>query len=85
MRFKASIQVRRVVGVILLVCGLQLSGQQRALGAEAEAKAAIFTSFDPRAPTSKSFRSSPATSPPTEAIPSPETSCAAAQMHARVI
>jgi hypothetical protein len=50
MRFKASIQVRRVVGVILLVCGLQLSGQQRALGAEAEAKAAIFTSFDPRAP-----------------------------------
>jgi hypothetical protein len=47
MRFKASIRVRRIVGVILLVCGLQLYGQQRASGAEAEAKAATFTSFDP--------------------------------------
>jgi hypothetical protein len=47
MRFKASIQVRRVVGVILLVCDLQLYGQQTASGAEAEAKAATYITFDP--------------------------------------
>src|SRR6266403_235210 len=33
--------------------------------------------------TPKSSRSSPATSPPTEAMPLSETSCAAAQTHAR--
>src|SRR5467141_452370 len=42
-----------------------------------------FVVCDPRAPTSKSSRSSPATSPPTEAIPLSETSCAAARTHAR--
>jgi hypothetical protein len=47
MRFKASIQVGRVVGVIVLVCGLQLYGQRTASGGEAEAKAATITSFDP--------------------------------------
>jgi hypothetical protein len=46
MRFKASIQVRRVVGVILLVCDLQLYGQQTASGGEAEAKAATYITFD---------------------------------------
>jgi hypothetical protein len=45
-RFKTSTQVWKVVGVILLVCGLQLYGQQRASGAEAEAKAATYTTFD---------------------------------------
>jgi hypothetical protein len=45
-RFKTSTQVWKVVGVILLVCGLQLYGQQRASGAEAEAKAATITPFD---------------------------------------
>jgi hypothetical protein len=39
-------QVWKVAGVILLVCGLQLYGQQRASGEEAEAKAAIII-FDP--------------------------------------
>ena len=38
---------------------------------------------DPGTPTPKSSQSSPATSPPTEAIPLSETSCAAAQTHAR--
>jgi hypothetical protein len=47
MKIKASIRVRRVVGVILLVCGLQSYGQQRASGAEAEAKAATYIPFDP--------------------------------------
>jgi hypothetical protein len=42
-RLKASTQVWKVVGVILLVCGLQLYGQQTASGAEAEAKAAIIS------------------------------------------
>src|SRR6266478_9984263 len=42
-----------------------------------------FLVCDPRAPTPKSSRSSPATSPPTAAIPLSETSCAAAQTHAR--
>jgi hypothetical protein len=45
-RFKTSIQLRKLVGVILLVCGLQLYGQQTASDAEAEARAAII-SFDP--------------------------------------
>jgi hypothetical protein len=47
MKIQASIRVRRVVGVILLVCGLQLSGQQTVSGAEAEAKAATYIPFDP--------------------------------------
>jgi hypothetical protein len=47
MKIQASIRVRRVVGVILLVCGLQLSGEQTVSGAEAEAKAATITTFDP--------------------------------------
>src|SRR6266478_9534163 len=42
-----------------------------------------FLVCDPRAPTPKSSRSSPATSPPTEAIPLSETLCAAARTHAR--
>jgi hypothetical protein len=46
-RLKASTQVWKVVGVILLVCGLQLYGQQTASGAEAEAKAATYTTFYP--------------------------------------
>jgi hypothetical protein len=33
-RFKVSTQVSKVVSVILLVCGLQLYGQQTASGAE---------------------------------------------------
>jgi hypothetical protein len=45
--FKTSIQLRKLVGVILLVCGLQLYGQQTASGAEAEAKAATIITFDP--------------------------------------
>jgi hypothetical protein len=44
--FKSSVQLRKLVGVILLVCGLQLFGQQTASGAEDEAKATIIT-FDP--------------------------------------
>jgi hypothetical protein len=51
MKIQASIRVLRVVGVILLLCGLQLSGQQTVSGAEAEAKAATYIPFDPRAPT----------------------------------
>jgi hypothetical protein len=47
MKIQASIRVRRVVGVILLVCGLQTYGQQTASGAEAEAKGATLTTFDP--------------------------------------
>ena len=46
MKIKASIQVRSVVGVILMFCGLQLYGQQTASGAEAEGKAATITTFD---------------------------------------
>jgi hypothetical protein len=61
-RLKASTQVWKVVGVILLVCGLQLYGQQTASGAEAEAKAATYTTFYPTCsatdtvPTSSSSR-----------------------------
>jgi hypothetical protein len=46
MKIKASIQVRSVVGVILMFCGLQLYGQQTASGAEAAAKAATIITFD---------------------------------------
>jgi uncharacterized membrane protein len=45
-RFKASTQARKLVGVILLVCGLQLYGQQTASGAEDKAGAANITTFD---------------------------------------
>jgi hypothetical protein len=43
MRFKVSTQVSKVVGMILLVCGLQLFSQQTASGAEGKAKATYIT------------------------------------------
>ena len=46
-RFKTSIPLRNLVGVILLVCGLQLYGQQTASGAEDKAKPATYITFDP--------------------------------------
>jgi hypothetical protein len=46
-RFKISTQVWKFASVILVVCGLQSYGQQIAPGAEAAAKAATFTTFDP--------------------------------------
>jgi len=39
-------QIWKVVGVILLVCGLQLYGQQADAGAAAAAKAGNFIVFD---------------------------------------
>jgi hypothetical protein len=45
-RFKSSVQLRKLVGVILLVCGLQLYAQQTASGEDAAPKATIST-FDP--------------------------------------
>src|ERR1700730_3795142 len=39
-------QVWKIVGVILLVCGLQLYGQQRASGEEDEAKALTYITFN---------------------------------------
>ena len=44
-----------------------------------------FLICNPRAASPKSSQSSPATSPPTEAIPLSETSCAAARTHARPV
>src|SRR5260370_24425619 len=46
MRFKVSTQVSKVVGVILLVCGLQLFGQQTASGAEDAPPAPKYITFD---------------------------------------
>src|SRR2546425_6429821 len=54
-----------------------------AISTELRERQVPFVVGDPRAPTPKSSRSSPATSPPTEAMPLSETSCAAAQTHAR--
>jgi hypothetical protein len=51
MRFKASIQLRKLVGVILLVCGLLLYGERRVSGAETEGKATIIVFDAPGAST----------------------------------
>jgi hypothetical protein len=45
--FKSSVQLRKLVGVILLVCGLQLYGQPTASGAEDAPKPATIITFDP--------------------------------------
>src|SRR5260370_40610057 len=47
MRFKVSTQVSKVVGVILLVCGSQLYGQQTASGAEDGPKPPTYITFNP--------------------------------------
>jgi hypothetical protein len=50
-RFKSSIQLRKLVGVILLVCGLLLYGERRVSGAETEGKATIIVFDAPGAST----------------------------------
>ena len=47
MRFKVSTQVSKVVGMILLVCGLQLYGQQTVSGAEDAPKPPTYITFLP--------------------------------------
>ncbi len=49
--FKTSIQLRKLVGVILLVCGLLLYGERRVSGAETEGKATIIVFDAPGAST----------------------------------
>ena len=46
MRFEVSTQVSKVVGVILLVCGLQLFGQQTASGEDDAPKPPKYITFD---------------------------------------
>jgi hypothetical protein len=50
-RFKTSIQLRKLVSVILLVCGLLLYGERRVSGAETEGKATIIVFDAPGAST----------------------------------
>jgi hypothetical protein len=46
-RFKTSIQLRNLVGVILLVCGFQLYGQQTVSGADDAPPPPKYITFDP--------------------------------------
>jgi len=46
-QFKTSLQLRKLVGVILLVCGLQLYGQQTVSGAEDAPKPPTYITFLP--------------------------------------